>query len=250
MSDILFRCSSIGKMMGDPMSIAAEFRTPEVEAIIASKKRTDDEKALIAKLKAASLSDTAKSHIRQMAAEAIFGVDFTVRSREMDKGTQCEEHGIALYNSVFGKSLVKNTERRRDEYLCGEADMPDVEEVVDIKLAWSVATFPLSEDDIAETQRNMYEWQLRAYMRLWDKPRGRIAYCLVDTPEDLCKWEDPRLHMVGHIPEHMRVTTWAYERDPSLEAMMIDKIKRAREYYSRVVRQFHETHILCTESFT
>jgi len=217
MSGPLFRCSSVGKLMGEP------------------------------KKKGELLTDTAKAHIRQLAAEDIFGIDFTVRSKEIDKGTQCEEASIALYNSVFGKSLTKNCERRCDEYLSGETDLPDVGEVVDIKTAWSVATFPISEEDIAETQRKLYEWQLRAYMRLWNKPRGRIAYCLVDTPDDLCKWEDPQLHMVGHIPEHMRVTTWSYERDAELEAAMIEKIKHAREYYARVIRQFHETHILCTE---
>lgn len=242
MSRILFRCSSVGKLMGEPMTIDAALRTPEVEEVIAKKKRTDEEKALIARLKAMTLSDTAKAHIRQLAAEEIFGIDFTVRSREMDKGTQCEEQSIALYNSVFGKALIKNTERRRDEYLSGETDLPDTDEVVDIKTAWSVATFPISEDDISETQRKLYEWQVRAYMRLWNKPRGRIAYCLVDTPEDLCKWEDPQLHMVGHIPEHMRVTTWAYERDAALEAAMIEKIKIAREYYALTLATFDADH--------
>lgn len=220
MSDILFRCSSIGKLMGEP------------------------------KKKGEALTDTAKTLIRQMAAEDIFGVDFSVSSREMQKGIQCEDQSIALYNSVFGKSLTKNSERRTDDCLTGESDLPDVDEVADIKTAWSIATFPLSEEDVSDTQRKLYEWQVRAYMRLWNKPRGRVVYCLVDTPEDLCKWEDPSLHMVGHIPDHMRVTTWAYKRDHLLEANMIDKIKQAREYYSQVVRQFHETHILCTESFT
>lgn len=214
MPDVLFRCSAVGKLMGEP------------------------------KKKGEVLTDTAKTFIRQMAAEDIFGVDFSVSSREMQKGIQCEDASIALYNAVFGKSLKKNGERRTDEYLTGESDLPDVDEVADIKTAWSIATFPLSADDVSDTQRKLYEWQVRAYMRLWDKPRGRVVYCLVDTPEDLCKWEDASLHMVSHIPDHMRVTTWAYDRDAELEAQMLDKIKHARAYYAHVVRQFHETHQL------
>lgn len=214
MPDVLFRCSAIGKIMGDP------------------------------KKKGEVLTDTAKTFIRQMAAEDIFGVDFSVSSREMQKGIQCEDASIALYNAVFGKSLKKNSERRTDEYLTGESDLPDVDEVADIKTAWSIATFPLSEDDVSDTQRKLYEWQVRAYMRLWDKPRGRVVYCLVDTPEDLCKWEDASLHMVSHIPDHIRVTTWTYDRDAELEAQMIEKIKHARDYYAHVVQQFHETHQL------
>lgn len=199
------------------------------------------------KKKGEVLTDTAKTFIRQMAAEDIFGVGFSVSSREMQKGIQCEDASIALYNSVFGKSLVKNAERCTDEYLTGESDLPDVGEVADIKTAWSIATFPLSEDDVSDAQRKLYEWQVRAYMRLWNKPRGRVVYCLVDTPEDLCNWEDASLHMVSHIPEHMRVTTWTYDRDAALEASMIEKIGHARAYYAHVVRQFHETHQLFAE---
>lgn len=219
MPDVLFRCSAVGKLMGEP------------------------------KKKGETLTDTAKTFIRQMAAEDIFGIDFSVSSREMQKGIQCEDASIALYNAVFGKNLKKNAERRTDEYLTGESDLPDVDEVADIKTAWSIATFPLSEEDVSEAQRKLYEWQVRAYMRLWDKPRGRVVYCLVDTPEELCKWEDASMHMVGHIPEHMRITTWTYERDADLEEQMLYKIRRAREYYAQVVRQFHETHRLCVEAF-
>lgn len=215
MSDVIFRCSAIGKLMGEP------------------------------KKKGETLTDTAKTFIRQMAAEDLFGVDFGVSSREMQKGIQCEDKSIALYNSVFGKSLTKNGERRTDEYLTGESDLPDVDEVADIKTAWSIATFPLSEEDVSDAQRKLYEWQVRAYMRLWNKPRGRVVYCLVDTPEELCKLDDASLHMVGHIPEHMRVTTWTYDRDAELEALMLEKIGHARKYYASVVRQFHETHLLC-----
>ena len=100
--------------------------------------------------------------------------------------------------------------------------------MVDIKTAWSVATFPLSADDVAPAQRTLYEYQLRAYMRLWDKPRAVLAYCLVDTPERLVGYEPLALHIVGHIPEHLRVTTWAVERDAAIEARMLEKIQAAR----------------------
>lgn len=248
MREVLFRCSGIGHIMGDAQQIDENLRTPEIEKIIAKTNRTDEERALIKSLKARTLSATAKTFIRQMAAEDIFGVDFSVSSREMQKGIQCEDASIALYNAVFGKSLTKNSERRTDEYLTGESDLPDADEVADIKTAWSIATFPLSEDDVSDTQRKLYEWQVRAYMRLWNKPRGRVVYCLVDTPEELCKWEDASLHMVSHIPDHMRVTTWAFARDAELEAQMIDKIKCARAYYAHVVQQFHVTHQLCAEA--
>ena len=72
---------------------------------------------------------------------------------------------------------------------------------------------------LAGTQRTLYQWQLRAYMRLWNLPRARLAYCLVDTPERLIGYEPLPLHVVGHIPEHLRVTVcMEIERDAALAA--------------------------------
>ena len=47
MRPILFRCSSIGRLMTAPASIDPALITPEVEAIQAKKERTDQEKALL-----------------------------------------------------------------------------------------------------------------------------------------------------------------------------------------------------------
>ncbi len=214
MHAIKFRCSSAGRLMTEPKSKSE-----------------------------GPLSVGAKTYIRELVAQDIFGVEFEVDGKALQKGIECEDEGIALFNRVYGRSLTKNAERRTDEYLTGESDLPDVDCVTDIKLAWSVATFPLCEDDIASTQRALYQWQLRAYMRLWNLPRARLAYCLVDTPERLIGYEPLQLHVVSHIPEHLRVTVcMEIERDAEKEAAMIEKIKLARLYYADVVREFDRTH--------
>ena len=211
---IKFRASGVGKLMTEP--------------------RTTSE---------GPLSVGAKTYIRELAAQAIFGVEFEADGKALQKGIECEDESIALFNRVRGRNLTKNVERRADEYLTGESDLPDGDSVTDIKTAWSVATFPLCEDDIASTQRTLYQWQLRAYMRLWDKPRARLAYCLVDTPERLIGYEPLPLHVVSHIPEHLRVTVcMEIERDAALEALMVEKIKLARDYYAQVIRDFDATH--------
>jgi len=213
-SIITFRCSSVGKLMTEPRSKSE-----------------------------GPLSVGAKTYVRELAAQAIFGVEFDVDGKAIAKGIECEGESIALFNRVRGRDLTKNVERRTDEFLTGESDLPDGDSVTDIKTAWSVATFPLCEDDIASTQRTLYQWQLRAYMRLWDKPRARLAYCLVDTPERLIGNEPLALHVVSHIPEHLRVTVcMEIERDAALEASMIEKIKLARLYCADVIREFDSTH--------
>lgn len=211
---IKFRCSSVGKLMTEP--------------------KTKSE---------GPLSVGAKTYVRELAAQAIFGVDFEADGKALQKGIECEDASIALFNRVYGRRLVKNTERRTDEYLTGESDLPDVDCVTDIKVAWSVATFPLCEEDIASTQRTLYQWQLRAYMRLWGLPRARLAYCLVDTPEKLIGYEPLALHVVGHIPEHHRVTVcMEIERDAEKERAMLEKIALAKAYYADVLREFDRTH--------
>lgn len=213
MRDLLFRASSIGRLMTEP--------------------KTKSE---------GPLSQGARTLVREMAAQAILGVDFDVSDRKLEKGIRVEPESLALLNRVLGRSLVKNTERRTDAFFSGECDLLDDDEVTDMKSAWSAQTFPICMADVADAQRKMYEFQGRVYMRLWNRPRFRIGYCLVDTPEDLIGYEPLQLHVVSHIPEHLRVTTWVIERDAAIEAAMVEKVKHARAYYAEVIADFDRTH--------
>lgn len=215
MREVLFRASMVGKIMTEPRSKSE-----------------------------GPLSQGAKSAIRDLAAQHIMGIDFEVSSKEMEKGIECEPDSIALLNRVLGLSLVKNTERRNNGFVTGECDLyhADGSEGFDLKTAWSAATFPILPEDIGGTARTLYEWQGRAYCALWDADRWHIAYALVSTPERLVKYEPVTLHMVDHIPEHMRLTVWTIERDAEKEAAMLQKVKHAREYFTQVVEEFDRTH--------
>lgn len=208
----LFRCSSIGKLMTEP--------------------RTKSE---------GILSVGAKTYIRTLAAQEIFGIDFEVSSKEMEKGIRMESGAIAMLNRVRGLNLSKNTERKKNEWITGEADLFDAhrQRGHDLKCSWSVATFPIVVQDCED---KLYEWQMRGYMWLWDADEWEVNYALLSTPEDLCKWEPQTMHFVDHIPEHLRITTWAITRNKSKEDAMIEKIEAAREYYAQVIADFQEQH--------
>lgn len=214
MRDLLIRCSSLGHIMTEP------------------------------KAKSEVLSVGAKTHIREIVAQDVFGVEFEISDKKIEKGNLVEPDVIGLLNRVRGLTLVKNAERRSNGWISGECDLFDVaaRDGYDTKAAWSVATFPLCEDDIASAQRKLYEWQFRGYMWLWDAQRWHGAYGLVDTPEHLCRYEPATMHMVSHIPEHLRLTTWTVLRDRALEAQMIEKVKAARAYYRDVMAEFDATH--------
>jgi len=210
--DILFRCSSIGKLMTEPKTKAE-----------------------------GPLSVGAKTYIRTLVAEELFGIDFEVSSKPMEKGIRMEGEAIQLLNRVRGFDLVKNTERRSNEWIKGEADLFNVSSLRghDLKCSWSVATFPIVTQDCID---KLYEYQMRGYMMLWGAKEWEVNYALLSTPEDLCKWEPQTMHFVDHIPEHMRLTSWTVEHCPDKEAAMIEKIKHAREYYLQVVEEFERTH--------
>lgn len=213
MRDLLFRCSAIGKLMTEPKT-----------------------------QKEGPLSVGAKTAIREIAAQEIFGVDFEVSAKVLEKGIAVEPDSIALLNRVRGLALVKNAERRRDDFITGECDLFDPERNCghDLKSSWSIQTFPIT---VADCVDKLYEWQMRGYMRLWNAPMWEVNYCLVDTPPTLIGQFDPLpLHVVSHIPEHYRLTTWVVERDMALEAAMVEKVKHARAYYAQVIAEFDATH--------
>lgn len=217
MSDqLLIRCSSLGRIMTEPKTKA--------EGI---------------------LSVGAKTCIRELAAQAIFGVDFEFSTREVAKGTICEPDSIALLNRVRGLALTKNTERRDDGFITGECDLFNAEarRGHDLKTAWSIKTFPSFAVDAFD---RAYEWQMRGYMKLWDAEEWEVNHALVNTPEDLIGYEPVTLHFVDHIPEHHRLTSWTVKRDREKETMMVERVKAARAYYAEVIEEFDRTHCLRT----
>jgi hypothetical protein len=212
MREVHFRCSSLGRLMTEPKTKAE-----------------------------GPLSVGAKTCIRELAAQEIFGVEFEISSKPIEKGLAVESESIALLNRVRGLSLEKNSVRLKRDGLSGECDLFDDAGVRghDLKSSWSVSTFPICTIDCED---RAYEWQMRGYMALWDANEWEVNYALVDTPEHLIAWEPMQLHIVSHIPEHLRLTTWLVKRDADKEAAIFEKIKHARTYYDEVIAEFARTH--------
>lgn len=237
--DFKFRASAIGQIMSDAISIDPALLTPELATISRKKTKTDEEKALLAPLKERSLSAGAKTYLNTLAKEFVYGYEKKVSSKYLEKGLMVEQDSIDLYNSVFFTSHAKNTERRSNEWVTGEADIVAPDEIIDIKSSWSLDTFPAHAAMGIDTD---YEWQGRTYMWLWDKPSFKVAYCLVNTPDELVGYEDPEIHYVDHIDPVMRVTRVHYARDFALEERMRVKVIEARKYIDLIVHQIAKEH--------
>jgi len=212
MGDLLIRCSSLGRLMTEPKTKA--------EGI---------------------LSVGAKTMLRELAAQEIFGVEFEVSAKVLEKGNRCEADSIALLNRVRGLDLVKNTERRNNGFISGECDLFDStrKRGHDLKTSWSIATFPICS---ADCEDRAYAWQMAGYMALWDCDEWEVNYALVTTPDDLIGYEPQSLHFVDHIPGHLRLTTWTVKRDAEKEALMVERVKAARLYYAEVIADFDRSH--------
>lgn len=192
-----------------------------------------------AKAKDEPLSVGAKTEIESMAKQLVYGYDEVFTSKYTEKGTMVEEESIALYNSVFFTSHVKNTERKSNDWVTGECDIAAPAKIIDIKSPWSLSTFPATA---AAGRDKDYEWQGRVYMWLWDRPEFEVAYCLVNTPQELIGYEREELHYVDQIPEVLRVTRVQYQRDPALEDRIKFKVEAANKYLDQLVKQIADEH--------
>lgn len=244
MSELIVRCSSIGKLMAKPEAadLDPEYLTPEVRAILAKTKRSDEEKSVLDDVRRKSLSAGGKTHVRELLREHVYAYEpADVQTRPILKGREVEGACIELLSRLLGRPLSKNTERRSNGLISGECDVYEaaLRHGRDIKAPYSMESMPIVLDDCYDSG---YEWQMRGYQILWDAETWSVDYVLVSTPEHLVGYEPESLHYVDHIAEHLRWTSWTVKRDRALESLITDKVLAARRYFRKVLNEFDRTH--------
>ncbi len=125
------------------------------------------------------VTDTAKSYLYEVYDQEMYGIKEVLTTKEIRKGLECEQDSIDLTNAVHGTFFCKNTERRKNKWIQGEADIVAPNIIVDIKTAWNMKTFKKSILTV-----NDY-WQMMGYLWLWEKAKGFVARVLVDTPYEM-----------------------------------------------------------------
>lgn len=180
--------------------------------------------------KSETLSAGCKTYIKELVKEDLFNYKSTIDSKYLTKGIDLEDTSIDLYNEVHGTLYLKNTERLSNEFITGECDINAEDKIIDIKSSWSLETFPASPEDVNNKD---YEWQLRGYLWLYDKPKAELAYCMVSTPDYLLKeWDNLDIHKVDKHDPFLRVTTISFERDTEKEELIAQRVKDCREFYN------------------
>jgi len=186
------------------------------------------------------LGDTGKNYVKDWLKSYLYGFRKEFSSKYTAKGNACEDAGIDLVASVNGYGLLlKNTERKYNDYAEGEADLVLATSIDDIKNSWDAYTFPLFE---TEVKNKDYIWQGQTYLWLYDKETFNLHYTLNDAPPDMIEaeyWKQHRTEKIdgdevneelynyiaskmlySHLPDHLRLKTFVIPRDEN----MINKI--------------------------
>lgn len=165
-SNTLFRCSSLGHIMTE------------------SRSKTDP------------LSETTKTHLIDVYVANRYGRQDDIQNKYIEKGLAVEEDSITLYSRIKKDLFLKNEEHLSNEWIKGTPDLYRGEAVknasciIDIKSSWDIYTFMRT---LTKEVNKMYYWQLQGYMDLTGASSAVLAYCLVDTPQQLIEDEKRRL---------------------------------------------------------
>lgn len=159
-TDTLIRASSVGYLMTEPQS------------------KADKEAGL--------LSKTAQKHLLEIYIAEKYGRKRDIQTKQMRKGVEVEQDSIDLLSLLVKKPYEKNTERFSNKYITGLPDIIDGDEIIDIKSSYDLWTFL---GNMADKLDNLYYWQMQSYMWLTGAKKAKIAYCLVNTPDDIIEQE-------------------------------------------------------------
>jgi len=252
------RCSALGSIMGNAEGKsnmekyleAKDYLKSETERYdnmkkkdgvngIKLKKKLEDLKLVLPTLREVrniiTIPKGAQTAIMKIVKQEVFGYKTEISCKEMEKGTEVEQDSIDLYNIVNTTFYVKNEVRLSNDWIEGECDINGEDKIIDIKSAWSLETFPCTSEEI---DNKGYEWQLRGYMWLYDKPYAEIAYCMVSTPNDLIPdWESDDIHLVDKHDEFLRVTKYGFERDYDKEDQIKKRVEACRQFYHSYKQQ-------------
>lgn len=206
----LFRCSSLHKLIGDGRS------------------------------KAAVISDMAKSAIRDIVKEDLYGFRSFTGNQYTQKGTMLEDLAIEMSGKKRFRKYEKHVGRVENELITGECDVLDLKNklIIDTKCTWDIGTHPFFEDEALEKVKKAgYDIQMQAYMWLYECERAEIDFWLFPCPVELTKdWDDREqlIDMVEKIDIRERLTTVVIERDEAVIQKIKDKIPHCQNYYEQL----------------
>jgi hypothetical protein len=202
------------------------------------------------------ISTSAKKYMKELYLFNTYGIESEFNSKYTAKGIEVEKKSIALANDVLEWNLtfeqIELDEQMsfENDYVTGRVDVITHELLGEIKSSYDATTFPWFDENL---KNNDYYYQVQGYLWLTGYDRCTLAYCLVDTPEDIILDEirkaiwNKRLiedeynlienhvrskHNISHIAKEKRVKPFVIERNDAIIENMKRKIELCRDYYN------------------
>jgi len=159
-NDTHIRASSVGYLMTEPVT------------------KADKEAGL--------LSKTTQKHLLDVYIAEKYGRKKDIQTKQMKKGVEVEQESIDLLSMYLKMPFNKNEQRFTNDFISGLPDIIDNDRIIDIKSSYDLWTFI---GNIPDKLDNLYYWQMQSYMWLTGTKSAVIAYCLVNTPENIIEQE-------------------------------------------------------------
>jgi hypothetical protein len=256
MKKFKIRCSAIGNIVGGNVGLTDKQQS-DLKALEEKDKLTALQEIKIYELKEKRdnpvLPIGAKTYCKDWLKGQLLDYRYEFSSKYTDKGNIMEDEAIDFIAEHLGYGmLMKNEERKSDEWMQGECDVELNELIIDVKNSWDASTFPMFENEVPNES---YDWQLQGYMNLYDKPKARLIYCLMDTPEHLierdARWDSIRQGYeeleksvydkfvknltYPNVDPKLRIKVFDIERDDSKIQKIKDRVILCREYIDELL---------------
>lgn len=136
------------------------------------------------------LSDSTKKTLNQIVFYEKTGRVKILEAKYLDKGLAKEKEARDLMSEILDFNLIKDDERKTNDFVTGQRDIKHDEIIIDIKSSWSYESF---NNLLIEKENEINLRQMDSYMDLWAIKESVIAHVLVDTPINLINDELRRL---------------------------------------------------------
>lgn len=248
--NLIFRCSSLHRLMGTAKSIDESLLDDESRAIqkIVKAKRTTEQQKILDDLLDRTLSAGAKSLVKEMVRKDIHNAPpkFT-GSKETNKGNLVENDAIQFLMQQKFISAKKNTIRFANDWITGEPDIITNNAIRDTKCPWSYWTMEYFDDDIESKALDAgYDWQQLGYMWLLRENKDHspviinqafLDFILMPTPQEcLTRYDDHYTHIdfVNEMNPAHRISSYKVNYDQSKIDLIKVKITAARKYANQL----------------
>jgi hypothetical protein len=202
-SNYIFRSSFVGQIISVPKPLTGA----QIETLAAFRKKdkplTDKQKKDLISLenkhlesKQYKLNATAQKALNKIVFYEKTGRIKLLENQYLDKGIKVEKYSRDLMSRILGIPLVKDDERKSNDWVTGKRDINNNDVIIDIKSKFSFDTF---YDCLIESSNEGYLRQLDSYMDLWNVQKSLLCHVLVDTPLDIVQRHVKRLDYSHNI---------------------------------------------------